>query len=335
MTTTGVDEAWARAPIPVLNAAGYHFVCRYLSYDTSGKNLTAAEAQALTAGGESIVSNWEYAQGAALNGRAQGVKDATEAARQHAADGGPADRPIYFSVDVNVQDYAPELPNDPVNGRAKLGAIADYFDGVISVLGLPRTGAYGGYWLIKRLFDANLITWGWQTYAWSGSPTLWDSRAQLRQIHNGVLVGGADVDQDEAETVDFGQWTVSGGSVTVPVSNPTPAPAPHPAQLVVDGQLGPKTTARWQQIMGTPVDGFISQPPLRSSLVSAVQRTLNAKIGAGLAVDGQGICQDGHSHYQTTAALQRYLGTPVDGVLSLPTSECVKALQRRLNEGRF
>lgn len=101
--------------------------------------------------------------------------------------------------------------------------------------------------------------------------------------------------------------------------------------LVVDGQLGPKTITRWQQVMGTPVDGKIS---VTSELVKAVQRHLNAHIGAGLAVDGQGIRQDGR-RYLTVRALQRYLWTPQDGIMSVPVSEVVKAIQRQLNKNTF
>lgn len=113
----------------------------------------------------------------------------------------------------------------------------------------------------------------------------------------------------------------------------TPTPPPS-NQLVVDGSLGPKTITRWQQVMGTPVDGKIDQPPLHSALVTAVQNWLNSHIHANLVVDGQGIAQDNRP-YRTVAALQRYLGTPIDSVLSVPVSECVKALQRRLNTGKF
>lgn len=108
-----------------------------------------------------------------------------------------------------------------------------------------------------------------------------------------------------------------------------------PGVLVEDGVLGPLTIVRWQGIMGTPRDGVIDQPPRHSDLVRAVQIALNARIHAGLVVDGQGINQDGHSVFKTTAALQRYLGTPVDGVLTLPKSMAVKALQHRLNGNRF
>ncbi len=118
-----------------------------------------------------------------------------------------------------------------------------------------------------------------------------------------------------------------------PTTTPPPAtPVSAPGQLDVDGELGPATIRRWQQIMGTTADGIISRP--RSSLVLAVQRHLNTAIGAGLAVDGDGIVQDGN-RYQTVAALQRYLGTPADGRLSAPKSMAVQALQRRLNTGRF
>lgn len=100
--------------------------------------------------------------------------------------------------------------------------------------------------------------------------------------------------------------------------------------LVVDGRLGPKTITAWQQTMHTVVDGVITQPPGHSHLVAAVQRHLNAAIGASLIEDGQGIQQGGPKSL-TTWALQRYLRTPQDGVISAPVSEVVKAVQDRLN----
>ncbi|MFG3709225.1 hypothetical protein ACGF7U_31465 [Micromonospora sp. NPDC047670] len=108
-------------------------------------------------------------------------------------------------------------------------------------------------------------------------------------------------------------------------------PATKPAQLVVDGRLGTRTITRWQQIMGTPVDGRITEP---SALVKAVQRHLNAQIRAGLVVDGEGIRQDGRT-YKTVRALQRYLDTEQDGIMSEPVSAVVRAVQRRLNSGKF
>ena len=186
---TGVDYSWYRPSASSLASSGYKFVVRYASYDTTGKNLSKAEADELIAAGLNIVSNWENGSQDALSGYNLGVSDAQAAEQMFAADGAPATRPIYFSVDFDA------TPGDQT-------AINSYFDGVASVIGLDRTGAYGGYYVIQRLFDAGKIKWGWQTYAWSGGQ--WDSRAQLRQTQNGIAGGQMDEDQSEAD--DFGQW---------------------------------------------------------------------------------------------------------------------------------
>lgn len=127
-------------------------------------------------------------------------------------------------------------------------------------------------------------------------------------------------------------WAKLAGKKLSPPSPSTPSSPPSTStRLVIDGKLGPKTVSRWQQVMGTPVDGVIS--PV-SDLVMAVQRKLRATVDHRLVIDGVGIRQDGR-RYETVGALQRYLKTPVDQVLSVPVSECVKAVQRRLNTGRF
>lgn len=114
-------------------------------------------------------------------------------------------------------------------------------------------------------------------------------------------------------------------------NNPAPAPKPPhppsgPTQLAVDGQLGPKTISRWQQVMHTPVDGVID--PHNSALIRAVQRVLHNTVDHRIQVDGD-------FGPKTIAGLQRYLQCPVDGFVSKPVSEVVKALQRRLNTGKF
>lgn len=127
-------------------------------------------------------------------------------------------------------------------------------------------------------------------------------------------------------------WARLDGNPTpsTPPSSPSTPPSTT-AKLVVDGALGPKTIAKWQKVMGTPVDGVIS--PV-SDLVVAVQRKLKSTVDHRLVIDGVGIRQDGR-RYKTVGALQRYLGSPVDEVMSKPVSEVVKAVQRRLNTGRF
>lgn len=193
MSVFGVDYAWARPSMAALHRAGAKFVCRYLSNDTTGKNLTRAEADRLTEAGLWIVVVWETTASRALDGRAAGEKDAKRAAEQAAACGMPGDRPIFFAVDFDATG-------------AQQDEIHAYLDGAAGVLGRERIGLYAGYGPMKRAYDAGKITYGWQTYAWSGGR--WDARAGLQQYRNEVKLDGADVDYDRSLTADFGQWRV-------------------------------------------------------------------------------------------------------------------------------
>jgi hypothetical protein len=192
-TAVGVDYSWARPSPAHLRSEGYSFAARYLSYEPS-KNISAGEVQALKAAGMDVVVVWENGANDALDGYQTGVKHAQAAVAQAAAAGMPAGRPIYFACDFDAQP-------------SQQAAIDAYMDGAASVIGRGRVGAYGGYSLIKRLFDGGKITWGWQTYAWSYGQ--WDGRAQVRQVQNGIE--GGSCDKDEATAVDFGQWGATGG----------------------------------------------------------------------------------------------------------------------------
>src|SRR6266705_1485189 len=199
-------------PIADMKAAGVSFVCRYLSYVnnlTQVKLLTPAEAKGLSAAGIAIVSNYEWygtriiddglghrwTPEQAFNA---GKTDGQIAAGQHEACGGPASRPIYFSVDVDIDG----------------SHTVDYFKGIVSVIGKNRTGAYGSYRVLKYLFDMGLISWGWQTYAWSAGA--WESRAHIQQYQNGVSMSGHSVDYNRSIKSDFGQWSIGGGHSMVP-----------------------------------------------------------------------------------------------------------------------
>ncbi len=235
----GVDYAWGRPSLSGLKADGYEFVVRYLSYDTTGKNLSPGEAQAIIGAGLDVVSNLEWGAQDALQGYNLGVQHAQAADSQARADGMPSGRPIYFSIDFDAQP-------------SQQGAINAYFDGVASVIGRDRTGAYGGYGVISRLFDDGKIAWGWQTYAWSYGQ--WDSRAHLRQIQNGIGPGG-EMDKDQAMTADFGQW---GATPPPPSGPPTGKPAPtsgcgtiSPGEGLVNGETYSSCDGRFSLAMQT------------------------------------------------------------------------------------
>jgi hypothetical protein len=190
VTVEGVDYSWGRPDPRTLFRLGKRFAIRYLSYDTTGKNLTRAEADRLVAAGLAVVSNWEDAAGDQLGGYNRGVTHATEAARQHRACGGPPDRPIYFSTDFDAT-------------TRQLATCYDYLRGAASVIGWARVGGCGGHRTINYMRDRG-VRWLWQTYAWSGGQ--WAGGAHLRLYRNGVRLAGAEVDLDRAVEADYGQW---------------------------------------------------------------------------------------------------------------------------------
>lgn len=85
---------------------------------------------------------------------------------------------IYFAVDFDAE--GPE--------------VEDYFRGAAQSIGLVRVGVYGGYKVVKHLFEAGLVSAAWQTYAWSEGK--WHARARVRQYSNGHQLGGVEVDYD-------------------------------------------------------------------------------------------------------------------------------------------
>jgi Domain of unknown function (DUF1906) len=152
----GVDYAFTPHPSTAsLKKAGKTFVLRYFAGGAGGsKELTASEAKELSTAGLDIGVVWETSAGRAGRGGLAGATDARKAKAQAEAVGMPADRPIYFAVDYDA---------NPTPGSG----VDRYFRAVANVLGVERTGVYGGYKVVKFLFDQKRIKYGWQTYAWT------------------------------------------------------------------------------------------------------------------------------------------------------------------------
>ena len=224
------------------------FVCRYVGYFSGynlneiatpqGKVLTPGEARANSLAGIATVSNFEWYAGRSIESAASGEWDAHTANTIHLGCGGPPTRPIYFSVDADVQG----------------AQTANYFKGVASVLGLARTGAYGSYKVLQYLFDQRLIAWGWQTYAWSGGA--WEPRAHIQQYLNGQQLSGHSVDYNRSMRNDFGQWIQ--GEAATPMQTYTPQSADFGNYFTVpdaDHWLCKQTNC----IMQLGIKGFVSQ----------------------------------------------------------------------------
>lgn len=285
MTIFGIDYAWGRPGVKAMRKAGVRFACRYLSHDTTGKNLTLREAKQLSDAGISIVVVWETTAKRALAGRDAGVDDAEDARRQAANCRMPESRPIYFAVDFDAS-------------AAQQKKINDYFAGVVSVLGVDRVGIYGGYGPVKRTLDDERATFGWQTYAWSGGK--WDKRAQIQQYSNGREMNGVSVDYDRATTSDYGQWTIEG-----PPSKPV-------EDLDIDGEFGPLTCAALQRALNRHLNDEIEDDgefdaETKKALQTYLEVEVTGKIGAETVRALQrkvGAAADGEWGPQTTSALQ-------------------------------
>lgn len=184
MPVLGMDIAWSRPTVAVILATGARWVARYFSTDAS-KNLTASEVHDYPAAGLSVVTVWETTTGRATQGRAAGVADAQAAEAQRRAVGLPDTHVHHFAVDEDTS----------------WASVQPYFDGVISWLGLGRTGLYGGFPVVEGA-AAHGIRFLWQTTAWSGGR--WSAHATIRQTGGTLLAGAADVDY--AEVLDFGQF---------------------------------------------------------------------------------------------------------------------------------
>lgn len=235
---TGIDFSFGSGvTVAQIKAAGYQFVCRYLSGGNS-KDIDALEVSNYKAGGMPIVFVWETSGNEFTF--TQGVNDA-KAAVAELANVGASGATIFFAQDVPV--------------AAGTNPVA-YMQGVNSVIGFDRSGGYGDFAVIQSLFNAGVIKYGWQTSGGSGG--LWDGRALLRQVSYNVSVGPATCDVDQAAFWtstkvlgfgdDFGQyprpvssdWTYGPPGLTINVVGHTsvkftttqPSGAPTPADHV-------------------------------------------------------------------------------------------------------
>ena len=215
---TLIDFAMRQIPAQDIRAAGHSGVINYVSLSRPGssfgaKPITRPYAQSLTAAGLVIVSNYQYGKpgGTApsdfTRGFAGGVADARTAWQLHTAAGGGQSAPIFFSVD------------DDINRDTWNTVALQWFRGINSVLGVQRTGVYGGInvcqWAAADGVIGNSGTpgrrWAWQTRSWSGKI---DPAAVLYQrvvstaSNPGPLVGGIEVDVNDVLAQDCGQWNL-------------------------------------------------------------------------------------------------------------------------------
>ena len=213
-----IDFATRQVSPEQIKAAGYDGALVYVSELRPGatfdfKPVTREFADGMRANGLHVVSIYQYGKPGWVNSPSDftrgfdgGVADAQTALRLHGAAGGPTTAPIYFSVD------------EPIDYGTWKNVALQWFRGLNSVLGVERTGIYGGVrelgWAIADGVVGHSTTpgyrWAWQTKAWSAGKL--DPSAALYQVEvvtasdPGALIDGVSVDVDQVFAADFGQW---------------------------------------------------------------------------------------------------------------------------------
>jgi hypothetical protein len=254
--TTGVN-------VPGIKAAGKQFVGEYIGTAENYGYLRPADVETLTSQGLQIVSLFERTPtSASYFTLANADSDAADAIAASIEAGQPSGSAIYFTVDF-----------DPGSDAASLSAIDNYFQEIrydfnqyFSVH--PGTtydiGVYApGDVLPTIMTDASVGA----SYSWSWGSSY--SSANLTQTQdsttgNPIVIGGVDVDLDEAYTANFGQW---GNSLT-PVLN-----------ISTTSLTLPATT---QGIAGTTTSFTVSG----SGLGSSDTLTLVAPTGSEISQNG-------------------------------------------------
>ncbi|OBF97607.1 twin-arginine translocation pathway [Mycobacterium sp. 852014-52450_SCH5900713] len=214
-----IDFAARQIPAQEIRAAGYSGVVNYVSESRPGtsfgaKPITRPYADSLKAASLVIVSNYQYGKPGGstpsdfTRGYAGGIADARTAWQLHTAAGGSQGAPIFFTIDEDIN-------RDTWNRTA-----LQWFRGINSVLGVQRTGIYGGVrtcqWAAADGVVGSSSTpgrrWVWQTRAWSGNQVhpaaVLYQRVVSTASNPGPKVGGLEVDVNDVLAPDCGQWNL-------------------------------------------------------------------------------------------------------------------------------
>ena len=203
---TLVDYSGGVPSPAAIAAAGHLGAVRYVSDRRPGadwmigKPLKESEADALAAAGLEVVSNYQYGKGDTSDwrgGYAAGVKHAKRGLELHTAAGGPANRPIYASIDDNPT--AVEFAT----------MIAPYILGWESVVGPENTGIYANSPTIELASIAGLGQWYWQ-HNWGTPKGYRHPSAHLHQVRiDKDEIDGVTVDINVILASDYGQWSAA------------------------------------------------------------------------------------------------------------------------------
>lgn len=177
-------------------AASVGFVCRYL------KNLSLAEAKALSAAGLKIVSIFESTAERARGGAPAGATDGAKAFLQASALGQPQGSAIYATADFD-------------DAAVEDATVIAYFAAFKAALeGQGKLGVYANGATCQAALDAGIADYTWlaggmgmrgsRAFLATGKATLVQDVGDKQGLDLGI-----DIDSDTAYAEDFGGWTLA------------------------------------------------------------------------------------------------------------------------------
>lgn len=248
----------------------------------------------------------------------------------------------YIGKAIPILDYEADALNNGVSWALTWLKEVERLWGVKPMIYMSLSVTKKYNW--QPVVDNNNGLWMAQYNSSASDPGYWDFLAMWQYTSSGHVSGYSGNLDCNYFYGDVGAWnkyadssaTSGGSSGSGNTSN---------GDLALDGKAGNKTIKRWQEVMGCKVcDGVISnqfaayKPILRGIMSNAIGyennprphyssfiKTVQKRIGAS---------PDGWIGPEFVRKLQQYMGTGVDGELWNP-SECIKAVQRRLNDGWF
>ncbi|WP_194815341.1 DUF1906 domain-containing protein [Nocardia sp. XZ_19_385] len=200
---TLLDYAGGVPSVDAIMQAGHLGAIRYVSDRRPGaewmlgKPLLAGEAEALRAAGLQVVSCYQFGKGPTADWRGgfeAGQRHAERGLQLHLEAGGPADRPIYTSIDDNpsIEDFD--------------AMVRPYLEGWESVAGHQNTGVYANAPTIDWAIAAGLGSYFWQ-HNWGTPQGYVHPAAQLHQFEiDKRVVDGIGVDLNHILAESYGQW---------------------------------------------------------------------------------------------------------------------------------
>lgn len=248
----------------------------------------------------------------------------------------------YIGKAIPILDYEADALNNGVSWALTWLKEVERLWGVKPMIYMSLSVTKDYNW--QRVVDNNNGLWMAQYNSSASDPDYWGSPAMWQYTSSGH-VSGYDGNLDcNYFYGDIAAWnkyanssaTLGGSAGSGNISS---------GGLSVDGKAGIKTIKRWQEVMGCKVcDGVISnqfasyKSILKGIMSNAIKYKGNPRPHYSPFIKSVqiriGATADGWAGPEFVRKLQQYMGTGVDGELWNP-SDCIKAVQRRLNEGWF